>query len=475
MKRVVASLALFLAVGLSGGLAHAGLDGDIQKVLDEKLMKGRDCGVEILRLGSSPGDAKVLYAKAATTPLMPASNLKLITTAAALNTLGGDFKFRTKLMVRGNDVILVGDGDPSLGDPDILEGTGWGTTTVFKNWAAELKKRGVTSVNNVIVDDSVFDTVFHHPNWSKNQYTQPHSAEVAGVAINANLVTVTVRGKGNPAAYSVDPASRGYDVKDTCSVGNSNKVWITRDIDDPTLLIRGEIKSGATGIYQCTVHDPSLFAAGALADTLVGEGIPVSGKVFRDRAGAEKAGGTVVAIHETPLRLVTSHANKVSQNLYAESLCKRLGHQATGQPGSWANGTAAVGDYLRKVGVAANQFKLDDGCGLSRGNAISPHAVCQVLASNFYGPSRDTYVRGLAVGGEDGTLEHRFTERDLRGKVFAKTGFIEGVSALSGYLQARDGNFYAFSILINGIPPKSNSLYKEFQERIVRAVNNNVR
>jgi D-alanyl-D-alanine carboxypeptidase/D-alanyl-D-alanine-endopeptidase (penicillin-binding protein 4) len=474
MKRVAATVMVFLAVGASA--ARAGLEGDIQKVLDDKYMRGKDYGVEVLRLGSSPGEARVIYAKNAGVPRMPASNLKLITTSAALSRLGPDFKFRTKFMLRGNDVILVGDGDPTLGDSDLLAGTGWGTTTVFEHWAAELKKRGVNSVGNVVVDDSVFDQVFLHPHWSQNQYMQPHSAEVAGVSLNANLINVTVKGTGGKtAAYALDPASRVIDVKDTCDVGNQNRVILTREKDDMTLLLRGEIRSGASGTYRCTVHDPALFAAGALADVLEAKGIHVTGKVLRDRAGAEREGGVVVGINETPLPVVVTHANKESQNLYAESLCKRLGHAATGQPGSWANGTAVVGEYLRKVGVGADEFKLDDGCGLSRGNAISPHAMCQVLASNYYGETKAVFMNSLAVGGVDGTLEHRFTERDLKGKVFAKTGFIEGVSSLSGYLQGRDGNFYAFSILINGIPPKSNSIYKEYQERIVRAVNDNLR
>jgi D-alanyl-D-alanine carboxypeptidase/D-alanyl-D-alanine-endopeptidase (penicillin-binding protein 4) len=94
-----------------------------------------------------------------------------------------------------------------------------------------------------------------------------------------------------------------------------------------------------------------------------------------------------------------------------------------------------------------------------------------VLEANFGGGKSD-YLKSLAVGGVDGTLEHRFTQKDLKGKVFAKTGFIEGVSALSGYLDGRDGNWYVFSILINGIPAKSNSIYKDLQEKIVRAVNN---
>jgi D-alanyl-D-alanine carboxypeptidase/D-alanyl-D-alanine-endopeptidase (penicillin-binding protein 4) len=180
----------------------------------------------------------------------------------------------------------------------------------------------------------------------------------------------------------------------------------------------------------------------------------------------------VVGVYETPLGTVVSHANKVSQNLYAEALCKRMGRAATGRPGSWENGTAAIGAYLTKIGVGADEFKLSDGCGLSRGNSVSPAAVTRVLTANFYSANRELFIKSLAVGGVDGTLKSRFTERDIKGKVFAKTGFIEGVTGLSGYLMGKDGGWYAFSILINGIPPKSNSIYKEYQEQIVRAVNN---
>ncbi|HZZ44507.1 MAG TPA: D-alanyl-D-alanine carboxypeptidase/D-alanyl-D-alanine-endopeptidase [Tepidisphaeraceae bacterium] len=460
MKRVLVWSALLVLASV----AHAGLEGDIQKVLDDKSMHGKDVGIEIVRLT----DGKVIYAKDATTPRRPASNLKLVTTAAALNTLGADFKFRTKLILRGSDLILVGDGDPSLGDAEMLEGTGWGTTTVFQHWAAELKKRGITNVNNVIVDDSVFDDVFLHPKWSASQYMQPHSAEVCGIALNANLINVNVKPGKGAAVVTLDPASRSVEVQNSCVTGRANRVVVTREKDDSTLVVKGEVKSA--GMYQVTVHDPAIFAGGALADVLAGQGVEVSGKVIRQR-GAGSSGGTVVGVNETGLVAVVSHANKVSQNLYAESICKRLGHAATGEPGSWANGTAAVGAYLKKIGVGDGEFKLNDGCGLSRENGVSPNAVCKVLEANFGGGKSD-YLKSLAVGGVDGTLEHRFTQKDLKGKVFAKTGFIEGVSALSGYLDGRDGNWYVFSILINGIPAKSNSIYKDLQEKIVRAVNN---
>jgi D-alanyl-D-alanine carboxypeptidase/D-alanyl-D-alanine-endopeptidase (penicillin-binding protein 4) len=164
-------------------------------------------------------------------------------------------------------------------------------------------------------------------------------------------------------------------------------------------------------------------------------------------------------------------------NVYAESLCKRLGFEVTRLPGSWENGTAAVGTFLKKTGIAEGEFKLDDGSGLSRVNAISPHALTRVLAYDFYSKDRDLFFNTLAVAGVDGTLDDRFAERDvrdLRRRVFGKSGFIEGVSTLCGYLKAKNDQWYVFSIMMNGIPPKSNSEYKTIQEKIIKAVDSSI-
>jgi D-alanyl-D-alanine carboxypeptidase/D-alanyl-D-alanine-endopeptidase (penicillin-binding protein 4) len=160
-------------------------------------------------------------------------------------------------------------------------------------------------------------------------------------------------------------------------------------------------------------------------------------------------------------------------NLYAEALGKRTGFAASGgQSGSWANGTAAVGAFLQKAGVPETEFHLDDGCGLSHQNTVSPNAMVRVLAYDFFSKNRQAYTNALSIAGSDGTLERRFPGpyADLRGRVFGKSGFVEGVSSLSGYVHAKDDQWYAFSILMNGIPRKSNSSYKPLQEAIVHAI-----
>jgi D-alanyl-D-alanine carboxypeptidase/D-alanyl-D-alanine-endopeptidase (penicillin-binding protein 4) len=155
-------------------------------------------------------------------------------------------------------------------------------------------------------------------------------------------------------------------------------------------------------------------------------------------------------------------------NVYAESLCKRLGAASSGQSGSSESGTAAVGTFLKRIGIAEGEFKIDDGCGLSRENRVSANAIVQILQTNFASNYRDVFLNSLSVGGKDGTLDNRFGA--MRGRVMAKTGYIANVSALSGYLKGRDEKWYAFSILMNNVPAGANGRAKQLQESIVKAI-----
>jgi D-alanyl-D-alanine carboxypeptidase/D-alanyl-D-alanine-endopeptidase (penicillin-binding protein 4) len=148
-------------------------------------------------------------------------------------------------------------------------------------------------------------------------------------------------------------------------------------------------------------------------------------------------------------------------NLYAEALCKRS---------SWENGTAATGAFLESLNISRDEFNLDDGCGLSKKNVVSPNVLAKVLEHEFHSKQRDTYMNSLAIAGIDGTFEHRFAGTDLRGRVFGKSGYVNGVSTLSGYLKGKDGQWYAFSILMNELPPGTVLGAKQLQERIVKAI-----
>ena len=459
--------------------AGADLRSDVDGALGDRLLRKAAVGVEIVRLGTQPAEDASLYQRDPRVPLIPASNLKLLTTAAAVDRLGPDFKFRTSFLAGEHDVALVGSGDPSFGDAEFLRPVQWDVTTVFENWADHLAKRGITSVRNVIVDDGIFDEQFLHPNWPEDQIQKRYVAEVGGFNLNANVLEFGVRPTsfGETATYVTMPQTQYVSVVNTCVTSDENAIWLSRTIGTNEIILRGQTPRRAAQVnVAVTIHDPPMYAATVFAEVLRRKGVAVTGTVRRDRtlAATRRAGGPgadrwrVLAIHETPLKTVLERANKDSVNVYAESLCKRLGFETTGDSGSWANGTAALGEYLKRIGVPESEFKLDDGCGLSKLNGISAAAVTRILTANHHGPNRELYRASLAVGGVDGTLARRFRNSDLRGRVFAKSGFVNGVCALSGYLRTRDDQWYAFSILMNRVSALSEM--QAIQEKVVKAI-----
>lgn len=482
MKRAAAStwVILLLLTGVARP-ARADLDSDIRAVLRDKLLQNAQVGIEIVRLGQRPGQSAVLYRHDEQLPLIPASNLKLATTSAAVERLGADFVFRTLLvMTPDGDLVLWGDGDPTLGDWEMLHKVGWDVTTVFQTWAGELLRRNINSVGNVIVDDSVFDQEFLHPNWPADQENEHYVAQVGGVNLNANLLNFAIltTAPGQPVRYTTDPPTQYASIRNQCLTGQQNAIWFQRPAGTNDITLRGEADRSTDVPVTITIHDPPLYAATVLAETIQAQGIRITGSVKRDRTvrstfaaltPEQRKTWTLVAVYQTRLPQVLARTNKDSMNLYAEALCKRLGFAVKGE-GTWANGTAAVGEFLNRLGVPDRQFHLDDGCGLSKENRISAQALVGVLIHDFDGPNRQVFLDSLAVGGVDGTLDHRFVGSDLQGRVLAKSGYVSGVSSLSGYLRARDEHWYAFSILMNALPRGMNSAAKVLQERIVKAV-----
>lgn len=476
MKRRRLPLVLLLLLTLTPP-ARGDLAGEVRAVLDDKLLSRATVAVKIVAL-ERPGGVAELFAANADKPLIPASNMKLITTSAALNVLGPDFKFRTLLLQRGRDLVLIGDGDPSIGDASVLRKLGWTTTSVFENWARELKKAGFASFDHLIVDDSIFDEQFVHPRWPEDQLRASYCAQVAGLTLNGGCIEFQVSAPaGRAASFTTDPPTQYVSVTNTCVGGERNAVVLNRTDGANRIALGGTCPSGGSSIALITVHDPAMYAATVLAETFSANGVRIAGPVLRDRtlrlAIARDGEARLLAVHETALLQVITLTNKESKNPYAEALRKRSGAAVSGESGSWANGAVAAGAFLKRMGVPESEFHLDDGCGLSRENRVSADALVRVLQFNFASACRDDFLASLPVGGEDGTLDERF-KGALRGRVFAKTGYISGVSALSGYLKARDGKWYAFSILMNGIPAGSNWRAKQIQEQIVAAIDRRV-
>jgi D-alanyl-D-alanine carboxypeptidase/D-alanyl-D-alanine-endopeptidase (penicillin-binding protein 4) len=466
--RFLCSIVVGMAL-LGAAAARADLQKDIQSILGDELLRNSSVGIAI----EAMPEGRVLYRHNEHQLLMPASNMKILTTSAALNLLGGDFKFRTMLVQRGDDLVLVGDGDPAFGDAELLKKSGLSATTVYEQWATQLKGK---VFRHVLVDDSIFEPSAMHPKWDARQFQNKFSAEVSGMTFNLGSVDLAVKSApGGDAIFRMTPPTHYAPVRNTCVTGGRGGVIVTRMPNSNEISLRGGCTATEVTV-SITVHDPALMAATVLAETLSSGGVKFTGSVGRDRSVRAKiasgnSGITVLAVHETALSVALARANKDSVNLYAECLAKRIG-AAGGGEGSWDSGGAAVTGFLKHIGIADTEFKVDDGCGLSRDNRVSANAIVQILQTNFVGRYRDEFMSSLAIGGKEGTLENRFKE--MRGRLIAKTGYIANVSALSGYLKGRDGEWYAFSILMNGVPSGANGRAKQLQESIVKALDTNL-
>jgi len=375
-----------LALALLAGAARADtLAARLNALVADPQLKGSSLGLHVVEI--TPTGPVEIYSHNADAPLAPASNCKILTTAAAFERYGPKATFKTRLFKVGDDLILVGSGDPGLGDETLLNQAGMGPTQIFDDWADALHKSGLTSYHNLILDERVFDAQYFHPNWPANQRGTSSEARIGGLNFSDNIKNGTV------------------------------------------------------------VTDPGALAGTSLQASLAKAGIASTGQLLRIAPDA-KFDGTLLAFHETPILSVLTRANTDSVNMMAEGLCKRLGHDATDQPGTWQNGTDAVKAYLKSLKIPDGDVTLDDGSGLSDKNRVTARAFTTVLAHVAARPDGALYVQTFAVPGE-GSLIKRFKDAataPAAKAIHAKTGHINNVSTLSGYIEA-GGRHFAFSIL----------------------------
>ncbi|MCE9592149.1 MAG: D-alanyl-D-alanine carboxypeptidase/D-alanyl-D-alanine-endopeptidase [Planctomycetes bacterium] len=435
-------------------------------------------------------------------PMLPASNMKLVTTAAALKILGPNFVFRTELRriepaewtpapidgaapgveapaqagtPHGTVLVIKGDGDPGFGDPELLRLHNMDVDQLLQVWVDAVEKAGIKSVERLVVDDRVFDRRFVNAGWPAEQLSSWYCAQVAGINFYDNCIDVFADpgAMSQPPRIRLIPATPYVNVINRASTATVDTFWITRKAESNDVTAWGKLKTRRRQAINVTVHDPPLFFANTLAARLADRGITV-GSITRPDADDRLPEGKLLHAVENELGLIVARCNKDSQNLFAESLLKRVGRAVTGEPGSWENGSAAIRLFLRGIlGPQAAAVIVADGSGLGRGNRISSRAFVDLLKAMHDDPRvAGVYRNSLSVGGNDGTLERRF-HKDMTSRVYGKSGYINGVSTLSGYLVVPDSSpvgehVIAFSFLFNNFkPPVYPHTVKAIQDRLV--------
>ncbi len=452
-------LGLSLVWGVAAAVAE---DGEVARQI-ERLFSTVKPGA--MRYGVCVVDLQTnreVYAKNADEPFKPASNMKLLTVATALDQLPPGFKYRTTLARRGDDLVVLGRGDPSLGDPRLARERREPITAMFHAWAAALQEKGITEVKgDLVIDDTAFETERYNPNWPADQRDHWYSAPVGALNFNDNCIDVTVSpgGKpGEPAVIEVSPPNTYTVIRNECRTGEQQRPTIARRGDGPVYVVSGTCKSPGT-LQSVSVPDPGLFFAGAMRTALAAKGVRINGSIRRERIRDDRGNlpptCTVIAVYERPLTELLDRINKNSQNLFAECLFKTIGFELSAMEkgvgeGSYAAGRRYVERFIEKSLMSKPAgLVIDDGSGYSPRNRVSPRMLVGVLRHMARHPRGRDFRASLARVGEDGTLEKRM--KDLKGRVQAKTGYISGVYALSGYASPGGGKTYCFSILLNDV------------------------
>jgi D-alanyl-D-alanine carboxypeptidase/D-alanyl-D-alanine-endopeptidase (penicillin-binding protein 4) len=424
-------------------------------------------GVKVQSLAS--GD--VLYGLNPSKLMMPASNMKLVTLAAAAARLGWDHRFETRLVsaaaiedgVLKGDLVVIGGGDPSI------NGRGGDRMRVFDEWAARLRSAGITAIEGRLVgDDDAFEDETLGMGWSWDDLAYGFAAPVGALQFNEDLVDVVIApgtAPGEPASVEMEPGHSGLAILNgvtTVDPDGRLDLSFRRLPSRTTLEVTGTVPLGAArAVRTASVDNPTGFFVRALRERLIQGGIDVRGPAvdIDDLSGEDAGRGPhghlpVLVLHQSaPLADIAIPLMKVSQNLYADTLLKSLGlPQGTG---SVEAGRAAAREALQAWAVSPDEYLMADGSGLSRYNYVTPAMLVKILVAMYGSPGRDRFVATLPVGGVDGSLENRMKGLRAEGAVRAKTGSLSNVRSLSGYVPTADGEMLAFSIIANHfiVPP----------------------
>ncbi|WP_055696680.1 D-alanyl-D-alanine carboxypeptidase/D-alanyl-D-alanine endopeptidase [Streptomyces silaceus] len=459
----------------AGGLlvgAPAGADSDrsglpeaIDAVLGDPRMEGGVASVVVADAAS--GD--VLYQHRSSGRLMPASNTKLLTSAAAMELLGPDHRFTTDVLSDGKrqgsvlrgDLYLRGTGDP---------------TTLAKDYdqlAAKIADSGVRKVSGrLVADDTRFDAKRIGDYWSGDDESAYYAAQISALSVAPDtdydtgtvIVEVAPGAKaGDKPRVTVTPKTDYVDIDlraTTVAEGGTDAITVERQHGKNTITVSGTVPVGGDTTKEwATVWEPTGYAAAVFRDALAAHGVKVSGPT---RTGvATPKGARQLASHDSmPLKELMVPFMKLSNNMHAESLTKAMGYKATGRPGSWDDGIAAIGGYLKTADVDPGKIRQVDGSGLSRKDNVAAEQYIKLLRSvkgepwfaDWYASLPVACAPGKFAGG---TLRTRMCGTPAALNVHAKTGTLTGASALSGYVKDKDGRELVFSIILNNYMPAS--------------------
>jgi serine-type D-Ala-D-Ala carboxypeptidase/endopeptidase (penicillin-binding protein 4) len=408
MKKTLILILLFISV------SFATSKEEIREIISgivQKLPASTKVGMIIY----NPLTQDTIFQRNAFTSMTPASNTKLFTTAAALSMLGGNFPLYTKLITNDLNIkngIINGD--------LYIKGYGNSTFTVsdMDMMVKELINKGIRKITGQIIgDDNYFDDVYFRADWIPDEVANVTLPPISAIVIDRNR-TVTYK------------------------------------------KVRRRMRT-----YSTNISDPPLYAAKLLREKLVSNGISVGGTFAKGEAPKNTI---VFAESKIILRDLISLINKHSDNFLAECLFKTIGAESSKDKGNSFYSTQAIINFLEENGVYLKGSSVVDGSGISRFDQVTPISIVGILEKMYFDIANfDDYYKSLSIAGVDGTLRNRFTGTSAENNLHGKTGTLDGISSLSGYLKTGNGDDLIISMIME-FDKRGNRYHHEVQDHIVK-------
>lgn len=419
----------------------------IDTLVNNTLLKEAFIGIMVQNLTKD----EIVYESNTDKLFRPASNLKLFTTASALELLPNDFAFKTQVFIDGeaNDsclngnLYLKGHGDPLL-------------TVENLDTLAEIFSRQIKTINgNLIGDISYFDDNYWGRGWAWDDEPEYFDASISPLSVNSNIIKVFITpgdNIGDAALTRIEPETDLIQVSNFAVTSNSllpSQLSVTRNWKerDNHITVTGSIPlQGKAEHFSLSIWKPELFALNLFKEKLNNYGVTIKGKTLIDSISR----GTLLFQTNHLLDSVVININKISNNLAAENLLKTIGAELFSKPGTANAGISLIKQFISRIGIDTTKIIIADGSGVSRYDLISPQNITTLLRQIYNNKNLfNRFYSSLPIGGNDGNLRNRFTNGAARNNIHAKTGTHSDALALSGYLNAANGDILAFSIIVN--------------------------
>jgi D-alanyl-D-alanine carboxypeptidase/D-alanyl-D-alanine-endopeptidase (penicillin-binding protein 4) len=453
---------IYAQENINNSICQENIDQAIASVINRPEYIKSSWGIMVKELNSQ----EIMYNLNGEKYFYPASNVKLLTTAAVLLKLEANYRFQTPIFITQNDnnttIRLIGQGDPSLTDQDL------------ETVAEKLQQENITNINKLIVEEN--NNLGINPSWEWEDIHYYYGVKVNSLILNENTVTLKITpetlGENVNLNWSDNIAQNQWDVRNTATTSAENtpyNISLNGILGQSILEIKGEMAINSNeDLWRLSILNPSQYFLDKFNFILEKKQIAINQKLVNNFISPESENERLLTtIESDPLSEIVFKANQQSNNLYAEALLQLLGNQSNPENNNLDrinHSLEVLKNTLTQLGVEADSYKLKDGSGLSRHNLVSPQSLVKLLDLMTTTSVAEIYQNSLPIAGVSGTLRNRFTDNILTNNLKGKTGTASGVSALSGYLTTEENENLVFSIMVSNSEQSGSTLRKGIDE-----------